>query len=338
MKIVFAGSSREAIPVLEYLALRVEIAGVLTKPAERSGRGGGVHDNVVKDAAHSLGINKIWDDLDDAAIKEMVKLADLGVVVSYGKILPEPVLQTLQFGWINLHYSLLPKYRGPSPVQTAILNGETQTGVTVFQLDQGMDTGPVWDSQSFEILPLASASQVLESLSRIGGPKLTEVIDRIENGVDHPKEQVGEPTFTRKITKADAKIRIEESVSQVLNRIRAFTIVPGAYLVLENGEKLIVSLADRSSTSSVASTVKSTAAISQLSSETSSAVSSESSSESGSAAGSEEKPGKFWIDKTRVLLRVSDGWIELIQVKPQSKRFMAARDWVRGLPELPRLA
>jgi methionyl-tRNA formyltransferase len=214
------------------------------------------------------------------------------------------------------------------------LNGETQTGVTVFQLDQGMDTGPIWDSQSFEIRPLASASQVLESLSKIGGPMLTEVIDRIEKGVDHPKEQVGEPTFTRKITKADAKIRIEESVSQVLNRIRAFTIVPGAYLVLENGEKLIVSQADRSSTSSAASSTVSSSANPVASTVTSSAASPVESP----AAGSEPSPGEFWIDKTRVLLRVSDGWIELIQVKPQSKRFMRGRDWVRGLPELPRLA
>ncbi|MDR2538700.1 MAG: methionyl-tRNA formyltransferase [Bifidobacteriaceae bacterium] len=301
MRILFAGSSQISVQSLEILHTHLPIVGVLTQPDQRQGRGHKMQANPVKIKAQELGIAQIWEDLSDQTIAEIAQAADVAAVVSYGRLLKPAVLEALPQGWINLHFSLLPKYRGATPVQTAILNGETETGVTVFQIDAGMDTGPIYAQQKMPIPDHINSGELFTLLSTIGSQLLADVLFQIATGQAVAREQLGDPTYTQKITNADAEINWNQPATNIFNQIRAFTPEPGAFTFLPDGTRLVVTSATIANTTTTAPSTSSLSA------------------------------GSFHFTKHQVFVTTSDGTIELLQVKPQSKRVMPASDWARGL-------
>lgn len=152
MRILFAGTPNVALPALEWIfASEHELVGVLTRPAAAQGRSSELIDSPVAIFAKTHSI-PIYNSIDLPETKEAIQSADLVVVIAYGKLISKEFLQMPKHGWINVHFSILPKYRGAAPVQRAIWNGEEATGISIFQLDPGMDTGPIFIQKQFQYL------------------------------------------------------------------------------------------------------------------------------------------------------------------------------------------
>ncbi|HZL13770.1 MAG TPA: methionyl-tRNA formyltransferase, partial [Verrucomicrobiae bacterium] len=159
---------------------------------------------------------------------------DLIVVAAYGQILPPAILDLPKFGCVNVHTSLLPKYRGASPIQSAILNGETETGVTIMKMDAGLDTGEILSQARTPILPEDNSQTLHDRLAQLGAELLAGIIQDFVAGKISPQPQKNsEASYTTKIKKEDGKIDWSEPAQKILNRLRAFTPWPGAFIFLK---------------------------------------------------------------------------------------------------------
>ena len=193
MKIIFMGTPDFAVPVLRTLyESRHEVVAVYTKPDEERGRGKKVSFSPVKEYALESGIPVYQPE--KLRAKETVEVlkkieADLIVVAAYGKILKKNVLEMKRFGCINVHASLLPSYRGAAPIQWAVINGEKKSGVTIMQMDEGLDTGDILNMREIELDPKETSGSLFEKLSAIGGPLLLETLDALEAGRLQPRKQ-----------------------------------------------------------------------------------------------------------------------------------------------------
>jgi methionyl-tRNA formyltransferase len=161
---------------------------------------------------------------------------DLGIIVAYGSILKRNLLEIPAHGWLNVHYSLLPKYPGASPVQHVLLEGETTTGVTVFQLDEGVDSGPIVAQATVEIAPDATAGSVLEGLALVGSDLLIETLANLESrlGAKTAQDRVSKHPVTRKISRAMARIEFSTTASKIVNLVRAMNPEPVAWFEFES--------------------------------------------------------------------------------------------------------
>jgi methionyl-tRNA formyltransferase len=236
VRVVFMGSPEFAVPCLRALAEHHDVALVVSQPDKPAGRGGQLTAPAVKLAAQQLGLPVIQPrsartgELRDAMVASG---AELAVVVAYGKILPRPVLDALPRGCINVHGSLLPKYRGAAPVQWAVIHGETETGVSIMQLDEGMDTGPVLLERRVAIDPGETAGQLLERLAPIGAQALLEAIAGLAAGTAHPVAQDhARATHAPMLAKSDGAIDFTQPASAVAARIRGVDPWPGAQALL----------------------------------------------------------------------------------------------------------
>jgi methionyl-tRNA formyltransferase len=230
------GSPEFAVPCLRALAGHHAVALVVSQPDKPAGRGGQLTAPAVKVAALELGLPVIQPrsaktgELRDALVATG---AELAVVVAYGKILPRPVLEALPRGCINVHGSLLPKYRGAAPVQWAVIHGEAETGVSVMQLDEGMDTGPVLLERRIAVDPAETAGELLARLAPIGAQALIEAIAALEAGTaraiaqDHPHA-----SHAPMLAKTDGLIDFTQPAAAVAARIRGVDPWPGAQAVL----------------------------------------------------------------------------------------------------------
>jgi methionyl-tRNA formyltransferase len=236
VRVVFLGSPEFAVPCLRALHAEHEVALVVSQPDKPAGRGGKLTAPAVKAAAGALGLPVIQPrsartgELRDALAGSR---AELAVVVAYGKILPVPVLEALPRGCINVHGSLLPSYRGAAPVQWAVIHGERETGVSIMQLDEGMDTGPVFLERRVAIDPDETAGELLERLAPIGAQALLEVIAALAAGTARAAPQ--DPTSASHapmLTKADGAIDFRQPAAAVAARIRGVDPWPGAHAVL----------------------------------------------------------------------------------------------------------
>ena len=153
---------------------------------------------------------------------------DCVITIGYGILLPEEILTLPRYGFLNLHFSLLPAYRGAAPVQRAIENGETITGVTVFALDKGMDTGPIYTSAQLAIDPTWRTGELMDALAQMGPDVVEAALTAIANGVS-PQKQVGISSAAPKISKKEAEINWSQSADQILRKVRAFYPAPGAW-------------------------------------------------------------------------------------------------------------
>ena len=229
MSIVFFGTSEFAVPALKALVKAgYDIAAIVTMPDQPTGRKQTLSAPPVKLAALELGLSVVQPEtLKNTHLKFE---ADLGIVAAYGKIIPQQIIDQFGHGILNIHPSLLPKYRGPSPVQTSILNGDSETGVTIMQLDAGMDTGPTLSAKEVQINSQESYTELHNRLADLGAQLLIEAIPQYIDGHLKPKPQDdGLATVTKKFEREDGKINGSENPDQINNQIRALNPEPGTW-------------------------------------------------------------------------------------------------------------
>ncbi|HEX5857832.1 MAG TPA: methionyl-tRNA formyltransferase [Microbacterium sp.] len=232
MRLIFAGTPDPAVPSLRVLAASDhDIVAVVTRPDAPLGRKRVLTPSPVAAAAEELGLTTLKTArLDDAATAELSALdADLGVIVAYGGLVREPLLSTPAQGWINLHFSLLPRWRGAAPVQHALIAGDPETGASVFRLVAELDAGDVYEERRYLVPPRATAGDVLHDLAGLGAELLRDVVAGIERGTAVATPQEGAATFAPKLTEADGAVVWDQPADRVVGRIRGVTPEPGAH-------------------------------------------------------------------------------------------------------------
>ena len=298
MKVVVASSSPVAIPLISALnaSSTHQLLGLLTNPDKATGRGMHVIANELATWAESLGLNVQKPENNDELKKVIENIKpEIVITIAYGRIIPLDLLELPKSGWINVHFSLLPRWRGAAPVQWAILTGDKQTGITVFKLDKGMDTGPVYLEQVTPINDNENSDELLKRLSQIGSDLAIKSLELISDGVI-PKPQASNGiTLAPKISKKDGKIDWQQSSNQVVNRFRALSSNPGVWSLLGELRIKIDAL--------VASSF-----VDQI------------------------KPADIVINGERLFVGVLDGVIEILILTPAGRSQMSAAEFIRGLP------
>ena len=242
LKTVFMGTPEFAVGTLQgLLEAGVNLVGVYTQPDRPKGRGKKLTPPPVKELAQSHGI-PVFQPLKlraPEAVAELQGLApDLIVVVAYGQILPQSVLDIPKFGCINVHASLLPKYRGAAPINKAIIDGETVTGITTMLMDAGLDTGDMLVKKSLEIGPDETAGELHDRLAVLGRQTMEETLQLLLNGALQPvKQHDAESTYAPMMKKEDGLVDWSLSAQEIHDRVRGFAPWPGAYTTLD-GEVL----------------------------------------------------------------------------------------------------
>lgn len=236
MRICFFGTPEAAVPALRALhaAADVTVAAVVTNPDRPSGRGNRLAPSPVKRAALSAGVAVLQPRRAREVAPELRALeVDACAVVAYGALLPPEILAAGGHGFVNLHFSLLPAWRGAAPVQAALLAGDTETGVTCFVLDAGMDTGPVLSSARTVIAPGETAGELVARLAELGAPLLVDAVRGLVTGTLHPVPQDDRrATYAPKIADADARLDWSRAAETIERAVRAYNPAPGAHTVL----------------------------------------------------------------------------------------------------------
>src|SRR6266478_3583482 len=235
MRIVFCGTPSFAVPTLKHLLAQTdfEIVGLITQPDRPRGRGQEVSFSPVKEAALAANLlvhqpEKIRAPESEALLKKLAP--DSVVIIAYGQIMPARLLPIPKLGWINLHASLLPKYRGAAPINWAIVNGETLTGVTTMRIDAGMDTGEMLLQREIEIGAKETAPELAARMSESGAPLMAETLCGLAAGSIAPKPQNhAEASYAPMLKKEDGRIDWKRPAIEIYNRMRGFAPWPGAY-------------------------------------------------------------------------------------------------------------
>jgi methionyl-tRNA formyltransferase len=241
MRIVFFGTPQFAVPSLNALINSgEEIIAVVTQPDKRKGRGHILSRSPVKELAVSKGIRVLQPErIKDATfLDELLSIKpEIIIVVAYGKILPASILKLPRFGCVNVHASLLPKYRGAAPISWAIINGEKVTGITTMLMDEGLDTGDILLQVEIEIDTEDTTETLSKRLSELGSSLLLKTIIGIKEGTLKPKPQTGDATFAPIIKKDDGYINWKRTADDLFNFVRGMYPWPCAYCYLE-GERI----------------------------------------------------------------------------------------------------
>jgi methionyl-tRNA formyltransferase len=224
VRVVFMGTPSFAVPSLRALARRHEIVSVYTRPDAVSGRGRTLHPSAVKQAAAELGLDVRTPDTlrDDEEVRALADLApDAGVVAAYGLILPARILAVPSLGFVNVHASLLPRWRGAAPVQRAILAGDRLTGVSIMRMEEGLDTGPFCERVE-ALIDDKNAEVLTAELASLGASALTHALERLEAGTCDWKSQCdADATYAGKISKADVRLEPSLRAVELSRRVRA---------------------------------------------------------------------------------------------------------------------
>lgn len=229
LRILFFGTPEPARQIFENLAKSDhEIVGVVTQPDRRRGRGSKLISTPVKEAALELGI-EVFEPNSKLELEECVlkTKADIGIVVAYGRILPKSILEHFPKGCINVHYSILPRWRGAAPVERAILAGDQSSGVSIMKMDEGLDTGGVYAYRSIDITNTTTSASLFRTMNAIAGDLLLVVLENLDS--QSPLDQEGEPTYAAKLDQQDFFFDSNTSVVQVDRQIRAGSLVKGAW-------------------------------------------------------------------------------------------------------------
>lgn len=229
MRVAYFGTPDDAVPPLAALvAAGHDVARVVTQPDRRRGRGGATTPSPVRVAAEALGLPVRTPARAGELAAELAGLElDAGVVVAFGQLLPPPVLRSARLGFVNLHFSLLPRWRGAAPVERAVLAGDAETGVCVMALDEGMDTGPVYARVATPIGPREDAGALRARLVALGTPLLVEVLAELPDRT--PQPQTGDAVAAPKLTVDEFRLRFSDPVAVVDRTVRAGTPRPGAW-------------------------------------------------------------------------------------------------------------
>lgn len=298
MRIFFAGTPANAAKTLRALVdAGHTVVGVLTRADASIGRKAVVTESAVAEVATSLAIPVWKSNSVDEAVRDWISGldADLGVIVAYGCILKHDVLTIPSKGWINLHYSLLPKYPGASPVQHALLEGATKTGVSVFKLDEGVDSGPILSAEEVEILPNENAGELLERLTLEGSKLLVKTLDDFDHLYTSRTTQKSDGTrsVTRKISRTMARLDFRLSAEEFVNKVRAMNPEPVAWFELDTMPVRVL--------------------------------------EASVAGSTELEPGLAKLVGSELIVSCLGGSVSLKKVQPAGKKVMSGADWFRGL-------
>ncbi|WP_417275075.1 methionyl-tRNA formyltransferase [Celeribacter halophilus] len=240
MKVIFMGSPDFSVPVLDALVeAGHEIACVYCQPPRPAGRGKKERPTPVQARAEELGLPvrhpvNFKDPADVAAFEALQ--AEIAVVVAYGLLLPQSILDAPEHGCLNIHASLLPRWRGAAPIHRAILEGDDKTGVCIMQMEAGLDTGPVLLRQETDITAEDTTALLHDRLSEMGADAITVALDSLEQLVPEPQPDAG-VTYAKKIDKAEAKIDWTRPAAEIDRQIRGLSPFPGAWAML-NGERI----------------------------------------------------------------------------------------------------
>lgn len=302
MKIIFAGTPEVAVPTLKALLDSAhEVVAVLTRSAKPKKRGKAPVPSEVATYALQRGVPVIEaDTLRDPQVQDQVRSlqADLGVVVAYGAIIPQVMLDSLPYGWINLHFSELPRWRGAAPVQRAIAAGDTTTAVNIFQLEAGLDTGPVYFSRRVDIDPEITAGQLLGELAESGALDVVTVVDQLAAGsATATIQSEGGVSYAHMINSADLEIDFKRSALELHNQVRAVSPAPAAHTWLPDGKRL---------------KIYQTRVATNLPEEIS------------------LQAGELYATKKQVWVGTGSDPLELLSVAPAGKQQMDAAAWARG--------
>jgi len=297
LKVLIASSSILSIPLFNVLSnsSEYEITGLLTNQDKPTGRGQKIGSNELAVWAQSQNFDIYKSSSEEEMISALTKsLPEIVITIAFGQLVKEKALRIPKFGWINIHFSILPKWRGAAPVQHSILNGEQSTGISIFKLDQGMDTGPIYLSKEFSLKEDETTTEVLNRLSVEGSEMTLDVLKMIEDR-KQPKDQSNTAvSFAPKFQKKDGEINWKKSSESIYNLYRALGSNPGIWTVL-NGVRLKIDSLRRSDVQL------------QLSS------------------------GQIEIDSEKIYAGTSEGVIEVLQVTPAGRNSMSSGEFVRGL-------
>src|SRR5499427_3627566 len=245
MRLIFMGTPEFAVPVLERLVQDGhQVLAVFTQPDKPSGRGNTLQAPPIKQLSQKFGIPvyqpaRIKTNEEVRQTFESLR-PDACIVAAYGKILPDWLLQIPRLGCINVHSSLLPKYRGAAPVNWAIANGERETGVTIMQMDPGMDTGPIWTQAPTQIGPEETAPEVSTRLSEIGANLLSTTLPLIQQGsISATPQNDAEATYAPILKREHGRIDWNEPAASLANQVRGFQPWPGSYALFEGARVII---------------------------------------------------------------------------------------------------
>ena len=305
VRLVFAGTPAAALPALDaLLAGTHEVVAVLTRPDAASGRGRHSRPSAVAERAAAAGLEVLRPSSprDDDFQRRLHEIGpDCAAVVAYGALLPDAVLAVPAHGWVNLHFSLLPAWRGAAPVQHALLAGDRTTGTTTFRLVHDLDAGPVLGTTTETVRPDDTAGTLLERLAGTGARLLAATVDGLESGSVVPVEQPADGvSYAPRLQVDDARVRWEEPAFAVDRRVRACTPAPGPWTTL-SGERLKLGPVTPAGPAGLA-------------------------------------PGELRVGRREVLVGTATDAVRLGEVQPGGKRPMPAPDWVRGarLPDRAR--
>jgi len=302
MRLVFAGTPQAAVPSLDaLLASRHSVAAVVTRPDAPAGRGLRVAASPVAQRAREAGVPVLQPGrvADPDFLARLTEIGpDCCPVTAYGALIPDSALRIPPHGWINLHFSLLPAWRGAAPVQHAILHGDEITGATTFRLVAELDAGPVFGVVTEPVWPADTAGDLLSRLSVSGAELLVATLDGIESGELEPRAQPPDGiSLAPKLRRSDARVDWTLAAAAIDRLIRACTPAPGGWTLL-NGASLrigpVIPISEPDSEADLC-------------------------------------PGQLLISKTRVLAGTGTVPVQLGVVQPEGKRSMAAVDWVRGI-------
>ena len=299
MRVLFAGTPDVAVPSLRaILASRHNVVAVLTRPDAPAGRGRTLTPSPVATVAADAGVEVLAPvrPRDPEFLARLAEIApDCAAVVAYGGLIPRAALDVPKHGWVNLHFSLLPAWRGAAPVQHAVLAGDEVTGASTFRLEEGLDTGPVYGSVTEAVRPEDTSGDLLDRLAGSGARLLVATLDGIEDGalVATPQSSDG-ISSAPKLTVADAEVRWTAPALQVDRLIRACTPAPGAWTTLRGVRLKLRPVRLDQATSGLA-------------------------------------PGEIRSDRDAVRVGTGSHAVRLGEVQPQGRTAMPASDWARGV-------
>jgi methionyl-tRNA formyltransferase len=300
-RIVFMGSPEFALPSLQALADHYQVTGVVTQPDRQAGRGRKLTPPPVKSLAEGLGLSVIQPrSLKDQSVIATLSAwqPDLIVVAAFGQILREEVLNLPRFGSLNVHASLLPRWRGAAPIQAAILHGDEYSGVTIMKMDEGIDTGPLLSQRKVPIHPEDTSGSLSVKLARLGADLLIETLPGYFNEDLVPQSQEGEHTYASMLKKRDGMLDFDQTAVVLERKIRAYNPWPGTFMNWQNGQLKIIKAKVL---------------------------------EAGSRADEPEvKPGMRTTFQEHPAIFTSDGLLVLEEVQPAGKKPMPGPVFLRG--------
>lgn len=302
MRIVFMGSPDFALPSLEALIRDFDVVGVVTQPDRPAGRGRKLTPPPVKQLAQARSIPVIQPKSfkGSQALDQLVEWQpEYIVVAAFGQILPPAVLEVPSDRCINVHASLLPRWRGAAPIQAAILHGDEQTGVTIMQMDPGLDTGPILAQQGIPIQPSDTAGDLSDKLADLGAQLLADTLPRVASGEISPQAQDDErATYAPMLHKSDGLLHFDQPAEQLARQIRAYDPWPGTHFFW-NGRRIVVHAAR--------------------------------------AAHEEtrQQPGTTLISHGQPAVQAADGLLVLEEIQPAGSRTMSGTDFLNGSQDFP---